>query len=161
MGSHTQGTPALPAPILFTTTSSLFLTTVFSLRPQWPLVQPPLPQRQPRAVRRAPRGSLPLQGSSPPRPWGFPDDWGGARSGATALGSHSRGSVLLMAQMPRPLVVNPKEGGGTCLCHHPRGRGPAATLPSQRRHGYSSSGGPLSRGSTPFRPTLLAAGAPR
>ena len=47
---------------------SLSLTTFFSRRPHWPLVQPLLPQGQPRTVSRASRGSIPLQGSLFPRP---------------------------------------------------------------------------------------------
>lgn len=161
LGSHTQGTPALPAPILFTTPSSLSLTTFFSLRPHWPLVQPPLPQGPLRAVRWALRGSLPLHGSLPPGLGDSQMTGGGARSGATALGYHSLGSELLMAQMPGPCLSTQRREEAPCLCHRPRGRGPAATPPACARHSYSSSGGPFSRGSTPFRPTLLATGAPR
>lgn len=106
----------------------LSLTTFLSLRPQGPLVQPPLPQGQLRAVSQPPR-ALPLQGSLPPRPGGFPDEWVWGKVGVTALGHHSLGSVLLMAQMPQPLVVNQRREEAPCLCHHPRGRGPTATSP--------------------------------
>lgn len=138
----------------------LSLTTFFSLRPHWPLVQPLLPEGQLRAVSR---GSIPLQGSLPPSPWEFPDDGGGARSGATALGHHGLGSAAADGHRhPGPWMPTQRREEAPCLCHHPRGRGPSShPFPAFACHYCSSSGGPFSRGSTPFRPTLQATGAPK
>lgn len=87
---------------------------------------------------------------------------GGQGQGQLPMVTTARALLLPTATEARPLGANPKGGGGALSLPTPtrtRLRQPPSPACSRRYCG--SSRGPFSRGSTPFRPTLLLSDVPR